>query len=293
MQKFILHTLKYILFILIVLNVASALSLWVHRKSAYYKPSYLVSQVEQDDFDYIILGSSTGLTTLNSIQIDTITRLSGINLSMDDSSLSSHYLMLSHFLNLGKTTRKVVLSISEGDLENENPKLSGNDYRFLPWISKPYVRTYYASFSGKKAQGLAMSRYLPIWGISQYNSVLFFPSLQAILQPQKRNRFDRYGNYVYPNSGGVNTISEKETHIQINNPFFNKLKALCDDHQIELILYQPPVANKNVLTINTDLEWINHSKLLNDSKLFYDNAHVNAEGRFIASKELAKAFLKI
>lgn len=292
MKRFLLQIVKYAAILLVIVHVIAAFSLWIHRQSAYYKPSYLATAVQEEDFDYIILGSSTGLTTLNSIQIDTITGLHGINLSMDDSSLSSHYLMLSHFLDQGKTTRKVVLSISEGDLENENPTLSGNDYRFLPWVSKPYVQEYYNSFSGSEANTLARSASLPMLGVSRYNSVIFFPAIQAAIQPKKRNRFDAQGNYVYPNSGGVTLTSRKETNIKIKNPFYTKLKTLCEENYIELILYQPPIANKTVTHIESDVLWINHSAILNDGSLFYDTIHVNAAGRTIASERLSQALLE-
>ena len=85
-------------------------SLYVLRRSSFYKPSFLVNGLDENKLDYIVIGASTGLTTLNTVQIDSITGLTGINLSMDDTGIASHYLMLEHFLNEGKTTEICVLA---------------------------------------------------------------------------------------------------------------------------------------------------------------------------------------
>lgn len=112
-------------------TVLSSASLWSLRQSSFYKPSFLVNQVKENAFDYIILGASTGLTTLNTKVIDSIAHTNGVNLSMDDTALSSQYLMLQHFLAQGKTTEFCALVPSTKDYEVTTNQLSGNDYRFF------------------------------------------------------------------------------------------------------------------------------------------------------------------
>ena len=67
-----------------------------------YKNQFVKNGVKETEFDYVVLGSSTGLTTLDTKLIDEKMYTSGLNISMDDTSLSSHYLMLQYFLSLGK-----------------------------------------------------------------------------------------------------------------------------------------------------------------------------------------------
>ena len=182
MKRFIKNILRYALAAFVLLQVIGFASLYALRTSSFYKPSFVVNSISETEFDYVILGSSTGLTTLNSSQIDDLTGLRGLNISIDDTSMSSHYLMLEHFLESEKSTRQLLLAISPGDIGNDQPKLSGNDYRFLPFISNDYVQEYYASFSSKEAQISAVSKYFPFMGVGYYNAELFYPSIVSVFQ---------------------------------------------------------------------------------------------------------------
>lgn len=288
MKKFLLKIGIYALVSFIILNLIAFASLYFMGKSSLYKPEYVANGVTQTKFDYVILGSSTGLTTLNTIQIDSISGKKGFNISIDDTSMSTHYLMLQHFYACGKTTDRLVLAITPWDATNSDPTLNNNDYRFLPYVNKDYVFDYYSELERGWFKALAYSRYFPLFGISYYNTELFYPSLLTVFQPKKKNRFDENGNYSYPENGpGPEQKSSSISNVMIKNPFYNRIKKFCTENKIELVLYQSPIYNTKVI-MGVDSKFVNHSDLLKDSSFFYDAIHVNNKGRKACSESLAE-----
>ena len=289
MKRFIKHITVFIFVTFIALQLVSLLSLYFLRQSHFYKPQFVANTLRDVQLDYVVLGSSTGLTTLNTEQIDNETGLKGFNISVDDTSLSTHYLMLQHFIENEGSARSLVLVVSPGDLANGDPSISGNDYRFLPYAHKRYVNRHYVDMPSREAAILKVSKYMPFIGVSYYNAELFYPSLKAAIQPGTRNRFDKNGNYVYPTNGIAieKTMRTKELYLTIANPYFEKIKALCDKEQIKLVVYQPPIYGSEVLGETGLLPFVNHSNLLTDPLLFYDRIHVNRKGRIAASRAFA------
>ena len=282
--------ISVILIISVLLTgIVSFISLKALHKSSFYKPSFLVNKVKQKQFDYIVLGASTGLTTLNTATIDSISGTNGVNLSMDDTALSSQYLMLQHFLAEGKTTKFCVLAPSAPSFNIEKQKLSDNDYRFLPFIDRDYVSKYYQEFSDDQAHILSASRWFPTVGMSYYNAELFYPGLLSLVKPDKRNRFDTKGNYTYPNRNRLSEqiTSFKNVKIEFKNSYVNKIKALCEANNIQLLIYFSPMEGRKVITNTTEYSIINHSDLLTNTMYFYDTIHVNTKGRKEASERFA------
>jgi hypothetical protein len=245
--------------------------------------------VPQDNFDYIILGASDGLTTLNTKVIDSVLSVEGINLSMDDTALSSHYLMLQHFLAEGKRTKYCILVSGVSGFDFKNSTMNDNDYRFLMYSNRTYVSHYYKQFPDKRAKMLYYSKWIPMLGMSYYNAELFYPSLVSIVNPKKRNRFDKKGNYTYPVINDEDNVitSFEDISIEFSNPFIKKIKTLCEENSIKLICYIPPNESKKVIANSSKYHIINHSNTLKNTKYFYDEIHVNTLGREISSINFA------
>ena len=288
LKKFGLLFLGFI-FLVTVMSFASLKFL---KKSSFYKPSFLANTVVEDTFDYIILGASNGLTTLNTKVIDSVLSTNGINLSMDDTGVSSQYLMLQHFLAEGKKTKYCVLASSPSSFDFKHNTLNDNDYRFLMYSDRTYVSDYYKQFSGAKARRLYFSKWMPALGVSYYNAELFYPSLLALINPEKRNRFDSNGNYTYPNrivKHEVITNSEVMP-IEFSNIYVEKIKDLCESKDIELICYISPMKTKKAVLSDMNYNVINHSNALSNSKYFYDDIHVNTLGRQKSSISFSNDF---
>lgn len=285
--------LKRIGFIIIVFIglsiIISATGLWAHRQSSFYKPSFLVNNVKENQFDYIILGASTGLTTLNTSTIDSIAKTNGVNLSMDDTALPSQYLMLQHFLAQGKTTKVCVLAPSVPSFDAINKDVSDNDYRFLPYINTAYVSNYYSQFDTQRSKLLKASKWMPMLGMSYYNTELFYSSLITLVNSKRRHLFDDKGNYTYPEvKRKTRAIDEKDKlEVRFANEYVQKIKTLCEQNNIDLICYFSPMAKKSVVSNTDNYRIVNHSNLLKNTMYFYDAIHVNTKGRHVASISFA------
>lgn len=290
MKKFLLHILKYGLIVFLLINAIAWLNLYFLRNSSFYKPSFLMHEVKQSQFDYVVIGSSIGLVTLDTQQIDSLTHQKGINLSIDDTAISSNYLMLQHFFKQGKKTKFCVLALSYKDLSIEKPVLNDNDYRFLPFVSNDYVADYYQNCEKGYFKPLMLSQYIPAIGVCYYNTEVFYPSILAAFQPDKRNRFDENGNYFYPESGMIKEIKTRTIILNWKNPYVQKISDLCKENNTKLIIYYAPIYNKTIINHNSNYPFINHSTTLNDKLYFYDIIHVNYKGRKAASALFAKAF---
>ncbi|PHS09018.1 MAG: hypothetical protein COA88_05805 [Kordia sp.] len=290
MRKFLLNIIKYSLIALLLVNAISFLSLYLLSKSEFYKPSYLVNHFnKQTKFDYIVLGSSRGLTTINTNQIDEALGTKGVNLSIDDTGLPTHSLMLTHFFENDFKTKKVILTLDSAFFKNKKMGVSDNDYRFLPFVTNDYVRSYFTEYENGMFKKYSLSGFFPFIGVSYYNLELFFPSLVTIFSPQRHNRFDDNGNYRYPDKklNSIKKLGIENTNI--SNLKLLELKRMCTSNDAELIIYVAPIYNTQ-LNINKSLgiEVINHTSLLKSTDNFYDVIHVNKKGREIATDALMK-----
>ena len=292
------HFLKHIgLLLLSFIGIAALVSLgslWSLRNSSFYKSSFLVNSVKEESFDYIVLGSSVGLTTLDTKLIDSINGYKGINLSIDDTGMSSQYLMLEHFLAEGKKTKYCILVPGISALENKVSSFGDNDYRFLMYVNRSYVYDYYRRGNTSAARVSYMTKWLPFVGLSYYNTELFFPSLQTLFNPEKRNRFDENGNYTYPKRNKkFSAVDIKTKQVDFDHPYLNKIENLCKANNIKLIYYFAPMRSVNISFENQKFSVINHSQTLENDILFYDDIHVNSIGRERASGLFANSFLAL
>jgi hypothetical protein len=286
MQKFFKKIVVWGLLTAVLLNLFAVAVLYLHRQSNFYKPSFATRQI-QKHFDHLVLGSSTGLTTIDTKLIDKKLGTSSLNLSMDDTALPSHYLMLQHFLKQGHTVDLVILAITPWDVSNQNPRLGNNTYRFLPYLYEDYVYQHFKALSNTEDNPLLLSYFQPFVGVGYYNAELFYPGLLTLLNSEKRNRFDISGNYVYPDSNFKGEhVKAKAYTFNPQNPYLDKIIKLCKQNNIALRLYQSPIYQSELKISSSNTLLINHIDVLKDEKYFYDRIHVNKKGRELVTKVL-------
>lgn len=290
MQKFIKKILLYGLFAVVILNLIATICSYSLKHSNFYKPSFASQVAAKGTFDYIILGSSMGLTTLDTKLIDSVTGFNGINLSMDDTGLSTHFLMLEHFLKQGGKTKNVLLTISPWEISSDEYKIGDNDYRFLPFIQNNYISEHFSKLKKEIIHPITTSKYFPLYGLGYYNSEIFYPSLISLLKPKYKNRFDERGNYVYPTiQFNSSEFSSSTYNFEIKNKYLFKVEDLCIKNNINLFIYQSPIYKANYKSFINQKNVINHINLLNSNpEMFYDRIHVNAKGRKYATLNIIK-----
>ncbi|WP_242155145.1 hypothetical protein [Aestuariivivens sediminis] len=290
MRAFLKHIGWFLILLMGCATLLSEGSLFFLRHSSFYKPSFVANALKQKAYDYIVLGSSIGLTTLNTKVIDNASDLEGVNLSMDDTGIGTQCLMLEHFLAQGKSTKYCVLSASVADLNTKHPGLSVNNYRFLPYIRRNYVSSYFNEFKEGDANIILWSKYFSFAGVFYYNLELFYPSILSAFRPNMKNRFDGAGNYQYPleNLKGHEKLTFTTLPINLQNPYLERLNMLCKENNITLVVYIPPMKGKNVVFLNDNYKVINHSAILDDAYFFYDPIHVNLAGNKQVSLKFAE-----
>ena len=227
MRKFLLKLTKYGLLVLILGNLIGWSGDFFLRRSSWFKPSFLVNNFKQEEkLDYFIIGSSRGLTTLNSIQIDNELKINGVNLSMDDTDLKTHLLMTKHFFERGYKSDFCVLALDYTNFENSQQKLGDNDFRFSPFTADNYARNHFDSYENHILRPNFNSLYFPIIKFSYYNLQLVPSAIISMIFPNKRYRFDKKGNYTYPVVRTSNSTYKvpKIKYVQISNPLVDTIK---------------------------------------------------------------------
>ena len=285
MKGFLKKILKYGIVLFVVLNAICFILLINLKKALIYKPLYVENTLKNKEFDYVILGDSRGIASINTNIIDSVTSKKGFNLSFYNSTLPSQRLMLTHFLSKSNSTKYCIMALSVEDLELPNESISYNDYRYLPLVYNDYVSTYFKEYdTGFKKH--YMTKFLPLIGTSYYNKEILLASLYSIFNKEKRLKFDQKGNFTYPvhNNGLQIKHKEVEEYDLSQNKELQFLKKTCDANGIKLIMYIPPYLNKSVKIIGDDFKVLNHSDLLKDVNMFYDIYHVNKVGNEQASQ---------
>jgi len=295
MKRFLLKLSLYGIVFLILINCIGWIGDAALRRSSFFKPSFLVNSFQVDEkIDYLILGSSRGLTTLNSIRIDEELGLNGINLSMDDTDLKTHTLMLKHFFNNGFKADYCILTLDNSNFEKTQLRLGDNDYRFSPFIQENYVKEHFNTYETIPLKPNSNSRLFPFIKYSYYNLQLVPATIVSLLTPEKRHRFDEKGNFVYP--GTKLTKHEKTKPItkiaQINNPLVDEIKKICEKNNSKLIIYIAPYKDF-VIELDASTNTINHSGILTTQNYFYDKLHVNSDGSEFATLEFIKELKNI
>ncbi len=295
MKKFLIKSGYYAIALVLISNLICVGLMWSLSNSSFYKPYFLTSSFQTEQtFDYIILGSSRGLTTLDSKQIDEQLNTSGLNFSMDDTDLKSHALMLEHFVASGYHSKKVVLTLDQSNFIKTDSALGNNDYRFAAYGYRDYVTRHYENYEEGTVKPLSRSGYLPMLCYSYYNLELIAPSLMAIIQPEKRNKFDDRGNYSYPTNKSIKKQKKIETvPARFINPILDGIQSICQEQNMELIIYIAPYADRQIEIDENESNFkvINNSGvLLNQEELFYDVIHVNRIGRQKATDYFIEEF---
>ncbi|NVJ86782.1 MAG: hypothetical protein HWE15_10790 [Algoriphagus sp.] len=293
MKKFLIQLSKYFLIIALIANLLALMSNFLLKRSSIFKASFLVNNFEPEQaFDYFIIGSSRGLTSIGSEEIDQKLTTKGINLSQDDTGLPSQLLMAKHFFESGFQSSYCILVLDEPDFEHSSMQINDNDYRMAPYLQREYIYDYFRKRERGIIRPYTLGKYVPAVLYAYYNTELFIPSLFTLFRPNYRHRFDKYGNYTYPDNQ-LNTQNELLKPIQIqkniSNPLLHTFEEYLRAKGCQLILYVAPYQGRELIIQNEfDIPLINHSSILLENSDFYDPIHLNNKGKIVASSFLAE-----
>lgn len=294
MRKFLGKVSIYLVLIFVLGNSSAFIAGYFLSRSYFYKPDFIVNRLGDGmHFNYVIAGSSRGLTTIATETIDRKLGIQGLNLSMDDTGLPSQFLMIKHYFESGNSADYCILTLDLGHFEASEKKLNDNDYRFISYSGRPYVKSYFKSNETGLIKPLTISSTFPIFAFAYYNLELFWPAGVAAVKPTYSNRFDLNGNYSYPD----NTVSLDSTQLtwetiqtSFKNPILGELSSYLKNKNCQLIIYVAPYFGKEIIVESTsNYPLINHSGTLRCSNYFFDFDHVNNRGKIMATNLFIEA----
>lgn len=297
MKRFLLKITIYFIFLLFIGSAFAGLASHFLEKSFFYKPNFIANYLpKKSKYDYIIAGSSRGLTTIDTEKVDRALELKGLNISMDDTGLPSQVLMIKHFYESGHSANFCVITLDAGHIESSLEILNDNDYRFVAYSDRDYVWNYYRKHEKGIIRPLTLSRHLPIVAFSYYNLELFWTGIFSAIRPTYTNRFDLRGNYFYPDSAqNFEEDLEQTTETKsLINPLIKELEEYLKIKDTKLIVYIAPYWGRKIdLIKNKSYYTINHSAALESKELFYDRDHVTSPGREKATELFIQEFKKV
>jgi hypothetical protein len=286
---------KWITLILVILVV---LSPWginaLLKRSNLFKSTFVFNELKGKTLDYVIIGSSRGLTTLNSKLIDSLTGLKGFNASIDGGGIATNIIMLQHLIHNKVKFKYCIFTLDEIGIADNTYQFSKNTYRFVPFCQESYIQETMAKFEDcREKSNFRASRFYPGFTVFDNNKTLLAGAVKALINPKTRNRYDEKGNYTYPLGNPTDKIITFDTTVfpRYGN-VYNDLQKICTENNIELITYIAPIEGQ-FLKVPYTKNLINHSNLLNNSKFFVDELHVNYNGRIAATNAFTERFNKI
>lgn len=296
MKKFVLKSILYLSFAFLLANVLAYIGLGILKNSDFFKTTYLAHHFpEGQEFDIAVFGSSRSLAAIDTKLIGETTGGLAVNFSMDYTALPSSLLMLEHFYAQGYSADWVVVSLDLPDFEESKNDISENDHRFLPYISDNYIRDYFLKYEEGLVKPIAISKYFPVAGFAYYNMELLAPTVQALLKPTYKYRFDELGNYQYPDYLAQEVMPEpRYFKTSLPNPVLKAISELTKRHGSKLIVYVAPYLRDDITVESTgSYQVINHSRLINEPKYFSDYIHVVNSGKKIATVGFIEDFNKL
>jgi hypothetical protein len=287
---------KKIIFIgfLIIIIISPWILLKIIKKSNIYKSTYVYNKLSNATLDYVVLGSSRGLTTLNTNKIDSILGLTGFNASTDGGGIATNWLMLKHLIHCNVKFKYCILVLDDMGIEDNTYQFSKNTYRFIPFFNYDHIQNEIIKFEDCREKfNFSASRFYPGFSVFENNKVILPTAIKSLFNPDQRNRFDKNGNYIYPFNNKLDKMYVNDTityrkYGQVYHGFEN----LCKKNNINLITYIAPLQEHH-LNVPHKSHLINHSSLFNNSKYFYDHLHVNSIGRDKATDSFILKFKQL
>ncbi len=216
--------------------------------TTYNKEQWVLNK-KNENYDYVVSGSSRAFNTINICLIDSTILSKGINLATSGSSFADNYLLLYTFLKTNRV-KAVLLTFDEYTFNSsESYSYPFKDYEYLPRFFEDTVREIYKDNISANKYSLYSyvplarysefsSKYNPFISLINYNnrSLLGFDQSKgsSLLQPV---------NY----SNKYDSIPLQKVRVNSNDlKYFNQIIKLCDSKGIKLILLTAPICYSNI-----------------------------------------------
>lgn len=245
------------------------------------KPSWL-NNLEGNKYDYALFGSSRCLNTVNPVQIDNETRLSGVNMAYNGSNPFEIKLMVQQFTEKFHPQKIFVQVDDRFDRERNDPTSS---IFWIPFIDQDYI---YEELN-KRDSLTWYYRYVPFYRYLLYESKIGVRDVS--LSYIKKNRFEELKGFV-PVNGSFEDYEHKSKEFEDKqNVHLKEIIQLCEQKEIELYFFTSPYYKFDIATGIIDKHLPNYkdfSDIFSEKSMFHDQSHLNAKG----AKKFTEIFIK-
>lgn len=288
MKKILLNILYLFLILFGLFWALDLLFTTVYQKGNYTKIQWLYKMKHQE-FDFALNGSSRAYTTVNIESIEQETKLNGINISVDGSTITDQYLMLKIFLENNNTLKKLYLQVDPWSTNMEQISHFAIP-KFFPYLKEETVFEHFKQFGAK----WYAYRYIPFFRYAEYNTIWGGHQLLNDMFHLFPQDFDEDGCYFYTETEyrGTKELQDLRYEIDGKYKFLNQIITLCDNYDIELILFTAPVANIRIneeymanmeqfrlMMEGKGVKYFNFGHIYgNEVKNFTDEIHLNPYG---------------
>ena len=310
------NIIKYLLFLSITCMCIFSLKYFYEKKAKdlyIEKPSYVIS-CKNNNFDYVVGGSSRVHNNFNSPLFDSLCGVNGFNIGNGGSALCQNYLTLYMFLKNGNKIKTYIQQVEDNFLMDPKKAFTYpfQDYFFMPYIGDETVdECFKSSVSLTK---FYIWKFIPFIKYAEFNN---YYSFNKILHPTVVDKdvlkLKGYSKLQTLHVDGFPLKIYQRTEeipVDASNIFYlNKIRNLCLDNNINFIIYSSPVYQKNYLVNKQPklhaglMDYIKNNKVKyfnfmldkryeNDS-LFYDETHLNSMGTDLFIAQLSDSLKTI
>ena len=208
-------------------------------KNGYYNKAQWLNHIHDQQYDYIVHGSSRAYTTIDVGRLNRETGLRGLNISVDGSWIADQKLMLEMFLAKGNKMKKLYLQIDPWAVNKDSMSHFAIP-KFFPYLKEDLVFNHYKDYG---TQWYAY-RYIPFYRYAEFNSIWGIHQVIVDVFHLVPPDFDEYGGHFY-----TDTHYKGDTTLQdirfVNGElkYLNKIIDICKKNNIELTCFTAPLSN--------------------------------------------------
>jgi hypothetical protein len=265
-----------------------------------------VQNVKNESYSYAIGGSSRAENNADVNTIDSLLKIKGINMGYSGSDLAENYLTLLTFLRNGNRLSNYVLQIDDWSLIKPDSAFSYpfHEYFFLTLLNDKEVGDVIRHEDGPGKYYLW--KWIPFAKYAEFNYI--YPIQKIFVHPH--TIYNHTHGTVLLDDQMLDTVAlEKRLgpirHYPNSNSYsyLQKMKELCKENGIRLIMYTAPIyykyhqcienkACRSLISSFAKANQLNYfdytsSAICRNGDLMMNEAHLNRKGTLLFSKLLA------
>lgn len=242
MRKFLRKVSILFLLVLLIAFILDFIFTQTFQQGNTFKTQWL-EQIKNEQFDYVLMGSSRAYWNIDCQEINERTQKKGISLADNNFYPSDILIRFKRFLENNNQTKKVLLQIDYNSFANL--WASNASYDFLPFLSDKttYQHFKYFGMEWELYRWIPFYRYVKFnykWGTEEF----------IVTKLKARNRlFDEWGNHFFEHEILPEESHEINQEVFDDNFFLNEIFEICKKNKIELICFTAPYYHLKMSTL--------------------------------------------